>query len=434
MMTIDEETFGYYEPGFLHLRVNTDRDIYDLNKLSKEEGGHRYFSTFLHEYIHFLQDVTTTSGLLSAVFYIDLIKEFNGTVLNETKSEFKVPMNLSNANNVLANYKLREIYKGESKVSNYIRYDRFTVEETSILDKEGQEFKPKKYKVFYYDLQSKELENFYFGSTCLKEYVAHAIQKKYYPEVEHPDIPYLIAEEIVYTECPDFGKDQMLIVTLCDACLMSYYPAQMFFETISRMKKERYKPNNSRDVYDFTLNEVSFEGEDGAETVESLFVKNTELASNQFLDALKSKPFKANYKWLLHIITEAKKIRLSHRNFMSELVLKEGVLSPFFYELFNSLGTPFFTNNKGKGGIVIPSDLKSSDIQPYQLLVFKQMINVYSGLEKCSLYDFCKTRPDKDITNELCQTAPWERIKELELCPFAQLWQTWGLAGKTPVK
>jgi hypothetical protein len=67
-------------------------------------------------------------------------------------------------------------------------------------------------------------------------------------------------------------------------------------------------------------------------------------------------------------------------------------------------------------------------------LVFKQIINVYQGHQKCSLYEFCKTRPDKDITNNLCTTAPWERVKEKDLCPFAQLWKTWGLIDEYPIK
>ena len=42
--------------------------------------------------------------------------------------------------------------------------------------------------------------------------------------------------------------------------------------------------------------------------------------------------------------------------------------------------------------------------------------------------------PEKDITNEKCLNAPQERVHEKELCPFAQLWKTWGLLDKTPYK
>jgi len=117
-MTIkDFEPLGFYEPGFLHLRVNTDEDISDLNSLYKNNP--KRFSTFLHEYIHFLQDVTTPSGLMSASFYIDFIKDVNWTIRNDGKPEFKVPVEITNLNNIEANIKLRLLYRGETEGSDY---------------------------------------------------------------------------------------------------------------------------------------------------------------------------------------------------------------------------------------------------------------------------------------------------------------------------
>ena len=80
MTIIELETLGYYEPGFLHLRVNTDFDLSDLNTIIKNDK--KLFSTFLHEYIHFLQDVTTTTGLTYSIFYISLIKDINWNIIN----------------------------------------------------------------------------------------------------------------------------------------------------------------------------------------------------------------------------------------------------------------------------------------------------------------------------------------------------------------
>jgi hypothetical protein len=103
MNTKELEKLGFYEPGFLHLRVNTDYDISDLNDLYRNKSTQKYFSTFLHEYIHFLQDVTTPSGLMSASFYIDFIKDVNWTIRNDGKPEFHVPVEISNENNIEAN-------------------------------------------------------------------------------------------------------------------------------------------------------------------------------------------------------------------------------------------------------------------------------------------------------------------------------------------
>jgi len=433
-MTKEFETLGFYEPGFLHLRVNTDIDISDLNELSRNKKTKKYFSTFLHEYIHFLQDITTTSGLMAANFYIEFIKDINWTIRHDGKAEFKVPVEITNTNNIKSNLKLREIYRGETKGSALLKYNRYTIEHPIIKDKNNKEIKPPKYKVHYYDLKTRKPKSLHFGFACLKEYMAHTIQKKYIPETENSDIPYQIAEQIVITEYPNFGNDSMLIVALCDASLMCFHPAQMFFNTIERMKKESFIPRSAIDIYNFAYKDISFKGEIGIETVESLFEKIVEQTDNHFSNALQSDYFLPNYKWLKHILIEAKKLRLTNPSFITELISRDRKISPKFYGIFKNLGTPFFTNKIDKGGFVPPHELKDKTLQPYQLLVFKQIINIFNGHQNCSLYDFCKNRPDKDITNNLCKTAPWERATEVNLCPFAQLWHTWGLTGEIPTK
>ncbi len=433
MEVMDFETLGYYEPVFLHLRVNTNEDIFDLNEILKNEDKLKLFSTFFHEYIHFLQNITTTHGLMSSVFYIDFIKDINWTIRHDGKSEFEVPVKITNHNNIDANIKLQGIYRGDAEGSELIKYDCYEVEETTVADKDGNISRPKKYKIKYYDLRSREYKSMYFGATCIKEYMAHAIQSKFMPATEHPDIPYLIAELILEKEYPELCKDKMLIVALCDASLMCFHPAQMFFNTIERMRNELFVPNSVADIYDFSFANLIFEGQIGRVTPKELFDKSIELTKSQFYDALKSDIFEPNYLWINHILTEAKILRENYVNFITELVEDTEKLATNFFQVVQNLGTPFFTNLTEKGGFIPPNALSGLAIQPYQLLVFKQIVNIFNGSKSCSLYGFCKSRPDKDITNTLCQTAPWERVNEFDLCPLAQIWKTWGLINEIPV-
>lgn len=435
MNTKDFETLGFYEPGLLHLRINTDLDISDLNNLSTDEARRSHFSTFLHEYIHFLQEVSSTAGLMTASFYIDFIKEANQTVRNDGVPEFQVPLVINNDNNIEVNLKLRLIYSGDNEIAHYAKFDRYEVTFEEVEDKDGNKKSVPRYKIFYYD-KSARSRSFYFGTTCLKEFVAHAVQQKYIPETSHPDIPYKIAELIVQKEYPPLGEDPMNVVALCDASLMSFYPAQMFFNTLQRMKENLFVPTSPKEIYDFSFQDLKYRSDQlGEFTVQSLFEKKMEIANQQFYDALQSPPFLPNYSWIKHILTNAKELRLSRPAFMTELVESQGKLSPLFYKIFNVLGSPFFTNSLEIGGFVPPNDLHANAIphQPYQLRVFSAIIKVYMGEKKCSMYDFCKARPDKDITNMHCTTAPWERAKDADLCPFGQLWRTWGLIGEIPV-
>lgn len=90
----DFETLGWYEPGVFHLRVENCEDLSELNRLPQLSASKRWVSTFLHEYIHFLQDVTSTHGLLYFNFYIEELKNANKQVL-EGGADFQVPLGLS---------------------------------------------------------------------------------------------------------------------------------------------------------------------------------------------------------------------------------------------------------------------------------------------------------------------------------------------------
>lgn len=433
MLNIDFETFGFYEPGFLHLRVDTDEDIFDLNTLFQNPDTRGYSSTFLHEYIHFLQEVTTTSGLFSANHYINLIKEINSSVRGTEAEEFKVPFDFNNENNILANHQLKQIYRGGSEKSNYVKYDFYETEFEPVTDRDGRITNVVKYKIFYFDYDRNQQRSFYFGSTCLKEYVAHAIQNQYFPDTAHPDIPYLIAELIIQKEYPELTNDVGLLIALCDACLMDIHPARTFFNTLERMKSENFIPKKVTDIYDFTLQSLSFKGLVASGSVENVFSEISNQADKQFHNALQSDPFLPNYHWLKHILLKAKELRLSNPSFMTQLVDKKGDLTEVFFELFRNLGTPYFTNNTGHGGFIPPTNIDQIPNQPYQLLVFREIINIYMGKKTCGLYSFCSLRTDDPIINEKCLSAPWEKATESELCPFAQLWKTWGMVGKVPV-
>ena len=425
------DTLGFYEPGFLHLRINTENDVHDLNNLLKENP--ELFSTFLHEYIHFLQDISSTYGLFSAGFYVDFIKDINWEIRHDGKAEFYVPVRPTNVNNVLANLTLREIYRGRSEGSSFIKYDGYTEDILTVKDKAGNEVYPVKYTVHYYDLLSKEKKKIHFGYACLKEYVAHAVQSKFNPKTDHPDIPYQIAALIVEKEYPDFGDDSMLIAALCDASIMSLHPAQMFFKTIARMKESGFVPSKTKDVYEFAFDNLRFQGQGRTEDVISLFKGVHSYTDGQFTDALKSEIFAANQVWISHVLAEAVKLRLERIDFITSLVNDTFQLSATFFEIIKKLGTPFFTNKNDVGGFIPPDTLNNVQIQPYQLLVFKQILQTFAGEKRCGLYDFCKKRPDKDITNNYCLTSPWLKSKETELCPFGQIWKTWGLINEIPV-
>lgn len=433
---INEELFdilGYYEPGFVHMRINTTEELKDLNKLAADPTTASYFSTFFHEYIHFLQNLTTTSGVMRTVFLIDALKEFIQHVRNDGVAEFKTPLKFSNTYNVEANAKLQEIYLGQHRSIEYMRYSHYSIDYVEVADRDGVIKRPPRYTIHYYT-RSQVLSTFYFGSACLTEYVAHTIQQKFAPETRHPDIPYLVAELIVFQEYPEFGRDPMLIMALCDAAMMNYHCAQMFFDLLTAMKHQAFVPAEPGDIYEFMDRNFTFTDGSNSYKVADLFSQQLDMVIYHFKDALQAEVFVHNLRWLDHIVREGHALRTAVPSFFSYLVEEERKLSPFFYDIFSRFGSPFITNKNDKGGFIPPRIIDADGIQPYQLLVFKEIIHTFTGQRRCGLYDFCRSHSEKVIVNEDCLSAPWKRGMSDDLCPYGQFWKTWGLNGEVPVQ
>jgi len=439
MTDIELETRGHYKPGFLHIFINTDEDITDINGLALNPDKRQLFSTFLHEYIHFIQEITTISGVLSSGHYINMIRDFNWAVRSTDKKEFTVPAQITNENNMSANMKIRKLLRGDADfISNefqgMVRYDSYTEEKGTVVDRDGKERTIKLFKVHFNNSTTYQSGSFYFGSLCLKEYVTHTLQTIYYPETSHDDIPYIITELIIRKECPSFPADPMLIVALCDACLMSFNPAEIFFKALSKINEgSSSAPGSVAEVYDLVYKGLGFVDEGEIVTMQELYDKMFNNTIKQLENSMKAEIFAKNLKWLKQIFELGRELRMTTPYFMTDLVKGPSVLTGLCLTIFKRIGTPFYTNNQMLGGIAPGEDMTIPD-QPYLLLVFQQVLQIYGGSNSCSLYTFCDRTTSGKITSAECKTAPWEKVKEPELCPFAQLWKTWGLTDKTPVR
>ncbi|HEV7925853.1 MAG TPA: hypothetical protein VGR14_10875, partial [Verrucomicrobiae bacterium] len=223
------------------------------------------------------------------------------------------------------------------------------------------------------------------------------------------------------------------IVALCDAALMHCHPAHLFFNAVERMKEHHWTPAGIDSVYAFVFDGLDLDWRGHADTFQSLHKRTVATAANEFRDALKADVFKENVRWFEQVMAGALKLRTEHGGFFAKLVSSPGMLSQLFYEVFDEMGTPFMTNALFNGYFYPPKKLKAASIQPYLPWVFLSIRMTFRGGKKCLLHSFCQARPDKRVTDQNCENSPWERVRLPELCPYAQMWKTWGLTGKQPV-
>lgn len=113
-----ETTRGYYNPSFLKLTVNADCDLSNLNLLNKA-----HFSTFYHEYIHFLQDLTTTFGVTNAAIIANRLMFYNEQFRNSPDQfvKVKIPLIDQNGANSKLNAELQNLYQGTGNLRSGVQ-------------------------------------------------------------------------------------------------------------------------------------------------------------------------------------------------------------------------------------------------------------------------------------------------------------------------
>lgn len=417
---------GFYEPGVFHLEIATREDLSDANRLIANP-------TFLHEYVHFLQDTTTTHGLLNFIGYIEYLKNAIKKLMDDGDAEFNTPVGIDNRFEYLTNQELRRIYYGDPKCkARSIAYSDYHFETVVINTNSGQVIPAKKYKVKYYDEGAHSNEVCHFGALHIKEYMAHAIQNQFAPNSNHHHIPYVLVELLVQKEYPPLAVDPAFIAALCDASLMHYHPAHLFFGALERMKALQWTPAGVDSIYAFVFSDLKLEWNGRTETFASMYTNTVNLAVKSFSDALKDQHFKENVRWFSHMMSGAMNLRSQLKGFLSKLVSSPGQYSPIFADVFNQMGTPFMTNVLFHGYFYPPAKLRSASIEPYYPWVFVAVSKTFKGCKQCLLHSYCLALPGESITDHNCTNSPWERVHLPEVCPYGLIWHTWGLAGKRP--
>lgn len=429
----DFAAFGFYEPGFIHLRVETESDLSALGALATGTVSGSFVSTFLHEYVHFLQDITSSHGLLNFIHAAQFLQNANKQVLQSAAKEFSVPLRISNNFNWNTNARLMRLYRGDSSFVRSVRYLGYNFVKEEVPASAGPPINVEKYVVEYFDCGAHQKATLHFGSVHLKEYVAHVVQNEYSPHTSHDDVPYRIVEMLVEKECPRLARHPKLLVALCDAALMDQHPARLFFQVIERMRRRPLNfPATVQAVYTFAYDGVGFTRNGKDCTIESQFDENVASAIGNFRECLQPEIYKSNVDWFVALASDARKLRLTEPGFVTDLVTSPGKLSNQFRRIVDVLGTPFMTNADAKGYFLPPSKFGATKIEPYYPKVFQAITWTYRGEQACRLHSFCESRTDRKITNDQCLREPWARVGLPELCPYAQMWRTWGLEGRTP--
>lgn len=222
---------GFYNPSFMHMHVGTRKNLMDLASLQDDDAE----SIYLHEYVHFLQDITTTFGLANINVIADYMRFCDTHLITKPQGSFEVPL-YPDSNNPLdmdTILTLHRYYDGDGD-ENTAKIKSITKVLLPIYPVSGKR-DVEVIEVVCYNGAGKK-KHFSFGADCILESMAYIIESSCYPDtVPSPDIPYHSAELIVRKMYPSLCSDRLNILALCDVSLLAFNPGSFFYTILTKM-------------------------------------------------------------------------------------------------------------------------------------------------------------------------------------------------------
>lgn len=235
MKTLFEEfmsgTRGYYSHGYFYINLS---DVFDpdLSRLSKKELG-----TFFHEYVHFLQNITTLWGIQVGVEYNNAMCEIFTDTINA--SEIHIPFHPTFTPQT--QHRLEYLGQINGCVSRDMKIDTSKRIGLSVGPTETQWQKP--LQRFYLDVtyQNGQTEKIQLGAAIVAESMAALCQSLINPDADthHDDIPYNVVQIIANQHFPHIAQDKKKLICICYMALFSLNPGWQLMDIM------RYAEYNS---------------------------------------------------------------------------------------------------------------------------------------------------------------------------------------------
>lgn len=434
-----DKTLGSYMPSFFYIDLDFEfykasSTIYNLNE--------RDFSIFVHEYIHFLQDISSYALMNNSYVYSEYIHAAVNYIRTLPIGEFDVPLKLPfNYGNVELNQFVNNACMGSNDtvdivVCNRIDTKRVKVPYRNNIVKE----------LFLPYIVSNHKRNLYFGTYAIMESMAYLMEKRMSKgHLPVPDYPYMAVQMIINERYPEFGRNDLNIIALCDISLQYSNPGWFFIRFINMMKEICYLPSNPRDLYSivkqFPISQMGIKTcfEYGIINMASMLIERLKLY-------LKGSQYSGFHEIINKYFGFGLRNRIQNKTFMLDLASAGyGKDNTVFFKTLNELGSPIIRDKYGDF-YQIPYMNDNSDMFLSTFPAIEQIFKCLSkGSDICEMIDMCEHTKQhaREIfgdsyadyipeINENCYDKPWCKINEEKLCPYALLWKHWGLSNYIP--
>ena len=401
---------GFYRPHFFSLFVNGEFNE-DLSEISKTDLG-----TFVHEYIHYLQNLTTIFGLRNSMFYFTYLYEVKKHIVEHDEIEIPIKVDFSET---IKNGQIRfNLCNGSTKIFSP-EYDNVKI--YTSTEKENDITVDIIVLELYH--KGEKIDELIIGNNYVKESMARLYQQLFDDEVDHPTFPYKSAEILCEVLNPDLLKDKKKLIAVCLLSLNSQNSGYTLYDLLIRTRSD--KELNAIDLYKKYLIEFSVLNGN-----EKITIKDFLLQSLDKFEEVLSSSIVAE---IIHFSLLIENIKQSaEKNILPLIDILFADLDSIekLKGVIDFYGIPHIRTISGY--IFFPlNQEKNEPAMEYieligQQIVFERIFELGVDKKMCSLYPQCEYSVD-DIIDENCFDKQWERTKS---CPFKIISDSWKLKEK----
>ena len=439
-----------YYPAFFCMDLDIPNAIGNMLRMPMDE---RAEALFLHEYIHYLQDITTVSGYARIETIVDQIKW--AVMLGTEHHKLTIPLNPKStwAFNITPNATCLELSMGDFKKKYQnadVRYqspENFEIIEHSTPFKDGRNNGVKIITRLTFKDENDVVHQYDIGEMAISESMAYIIEQHIYPGVlpAAPDFPYNVVRNVVRWKCQRAETDEIL-VAICDVSLMYSFPGYAFYYLVEWLHQyqgpvtpaliylygfgpEMTKWSNTK-FWKESLTDVNAMVRD---TVDDYFIhRHWRKTADEIGLSLKT-ALEYRLKSPAFIIDVLRGGKICQNWALQEAVSYMGCMA-----IYTDTNDVYHFPVRGVGDNQADPDWFMSLHDFYKVLFSREAIREIRGANfftyPCALKEWCRKSfrkqqlPDLTSMSRNCDESPWMHVSpnELAQCSFGRLWATYG--------
>lgn len=402
---------GYYCPSFFYMVLDTNEDL--------EISLKKYTQTFIHEFIHYLQDLILPYNIRLNLTNLALFWNIQQSVVETGK--LVRPFDMWNENSILLKEQRKYTLGSPKFLSQQLRIESVERNYFVIPSTEA--------KVYKYTLLLKQpRKKYHISAMDMLEYIAHKIETKHYEDNAY-QTPYKTIDYVFdFYQLSDIPSDIRLCIV--EYCLYNDNPIHVFFKDFidsNVIKNNKDIFTDYEKCYELLLHHSSWTAVGGFnETIISKTIRRLDDFKVALTNYFNAPQFDNIIQWI-EVVTNYVRRKFVNRFVFSDMYqmnLQE--LSNNISDIIDSIGLPMVLNKLGKCISLLPWN---SDPLPFvQFYVLQNFLAYIKSKEQsCPIYDFCIA--NGSICNNSCKVLPCISTNNDEDCPYSLFLRSYNLTN-----